>query len=347
MDLGLFLEFPRSEGTTEQEAIRESFAIVDEAESLGVESVWLAEYHFNPGRILSAPIAILSAIAARTRRIRLGTAVNILPLANPVRTAEEVATLDHISQGRLEFGVGRGTFPNVHEGYNVPFAESRGRFEESLEIILKAWTTDSFSFEGEHYQCKDVSIVPKPFQKPHPPIRIGITSAETFPIIGRMGYPIIINPSRVFGLSELAPYIQQYRQAWHAAGHEGEPQVGLRVPVYVAETEEQAYSDPQESAMFSVRRLGERVGSYATYTGTSGDWAAESQRILGMSYDDWLRDKVAYGTPESVAEKLHRLQKDLGLNQLMYEINFGNLLSYELQMNSLRLFHQEVAPQLQ
>jgi alkanesulfonate monooxygenase SsuD/methylene tetrahydromethanopterin reductase-like flavin-dependent oxidoreductase (luciferase family) len=346
MDLGLFLEFPRGDGVSEQEAIQESFAIVDEAESLEVDSVWLAEYHFNPGRILSAPITIASAIAARTQHMRVGTAVSVLPLGNPVRIAEEVATLDHISQGRLEFGIGRGTFPNVHEGYNVPFAESRGRFEESLEIILKAWTTERFSFEGAHYQCKDVCIVPKPFQQPHPPIRVGITSAESFPIVGRMGYPIIINPSRVFGLSELAPHIQQYRKAWHDARHEGEPQVGLRVPVYVAETAEQAYSDPQESAMFSVRRLGQRVGSYATYGGTTGDWASESERILGMSYDDWLRDKVAFGTPEMVADKLHMLQKELGLTQLIYEINFGNLLSHKQQMNSLRMFNQAVVPQL-
>lgn len=161
-----------------------------------------------------------------------------------------------------------------------------------------------------------------------------------------MGYPIIINPSRVFGLSELAPHIQQYRQAWHDARHEGEPQVGLRVPVYVAETAEQAYSDPQESAMFSVRRLGQRVSSYATYGGTTGDWASESKHILGMSYDDWLRDKVAFGTPEMVADKLDGLQKELGLTQLVYEINFGNLLSHEQQMNSLRMFNQKVVPQL-
>jgi alkanesulfonate monooxygenase SsuD/methylene tetrahydromethanopterin reductase-like flavin-dependent oxidoreductase (luciferase family) len=346
MDLGLFLEFPRRDDLTEQEAMQESFAIVDEAEALGVDSVWLAEYHFNPGRILSAPITIAGAIAARTRRMRVGTAVQILPLGNPVRIAEEVATLDHISQGRLEFGIGRGTFPNVHEGYNVPFAESRGRFEESLEIILKAWTTDSFSFEGEHYQCKNVTVVPKPFQKPHPPIRVGITSAETFPIIGRMGLPILINPSRVFALAELGPHIQQYRRAWQDAGHDGEPQVGLRVPVYVAETEEQAYSDPKESAMFSVRRLGERVGSYADYTGTTGNWAQESRRILGMEYDDWLRDKVAFGTPQGVADKLGQLQRELSLTQLIYEINFGNLLTYEQQVSSLRRFNQEVAPQL-
>lgn len=346
MDFGLFLEFPRREGASGQEAFEEGFGLVAEAEALGVDSVWLAEYHFNAARVLSAPITIASAIAARTENMRIGLAVHILPLGNPVRIAEEVATLDHISRGRVEFGIGRGTFPNVHEGYGVPFAESRGRFEESLEIILKAWTTESFSFEGEYYHCQDVSVEPKPLQSPYPPIRVGITSAESFPLVGRMGYPIFINPSRVFALSELVEPIQQYRQAWRQAGHPGEGQVGLRVPIYVAKTAEKAYLEPEDSAMFSVRRLGTRVGSYATYGGTTGDWGAQSERILGMSYDDWLRDKVVYGTPEAVVDRLHQLQEELSLDQLVYEINYGNQMSYELQVASLRLFNQRVIPQL-
>ena len=198
MELGLFLEFPVREGSTENEAFKESFALVNQAEELGVPSVWMAEYHFNPGRVLSSPVTILTAIAARTQRIRVGTAVLLLPLANPVRVAEEIATLDQISDGRVEFGIGRGTFPNVHEGFGVPFAESRGRFEECIEIILKAWTTDTFSFEGEHFNIPELSVNPKPFQTPHPPIRVGVTSAESFPILGRMGFNILINPSRVF-----------------------------------------------------------------------------------------------------------------------------------------------------
>ena len=346
MDIGLFLEFPRREHATLQEAFQEGFALVDEAESLGVQSVWLAEYHFNAGRVLSAPITIASALAARTQNIRIGLAVHILPLGNPVRIAEEIATLDHISQGRIEFGVGRGTFPNVHEGYGVPFTESRGRFEESLEIIIKAWTTESFTFEGEYYQCHDLDIEPKPLQDPHPPIRVGVTSAESFPIVGRMGFPIFVNPSRVFALNDLAGPIQEYRKAWKEAGHEGEAQVGVRIPIYVTDNAETAYSDPQESAMFSMHRLGTRVGSYATYGGTTGDWGAESEHILGMSYDDWLRDKVVYGTPEAVTERLKCLKQILGLDQLIYEINYGNHLSPDQQLKSLRMFNKEVLPQL-
>ena len=346
MNVGLFLEFPRRENSSYQEAFQDGFALVDEAESLGVQSVWLAEYHFNPGRVLSAPITIASALAARTQRIRIGLAVHILPLGNPVRIAEEIATLDHISEGRIEFGVGRGTFPNVHEGYGIPFIESRGRFEESLEIITRAWTTESFSFTGEYYQCQDLDVEPKPLQNPFPPIRVGVTSAESFPIVGRMGFPIFVNPSRVFTLDDLAAPIQEYRQAWLKAGHEGKGEVGVRVPIYVAATMGAAYGDPKESAMYSMQRLGKRVGSYATYGGTTGNWAAESERILDMSYDDWLRDKVVYGTPETVTDRLRQLKQLLGLDQLIFEVNYGNQLSHGRQLNSLRMFNKEVLPQL-
>ncbi len=340
------MEFPRQAGSSYQEAFDASFTLVDEAEKLGVESVWLAEYHFNPGRVLSSPILIATAIAARTEQIRMGLAVQCLPLGHPVRLAEEAATLDQLSRGRLEYGVGRGTFPNVHEGFNTPFGESRGRFEESLEVIKKAWTEDSFSFEGEFFQFRDLCVEPKPYQQPHPPMRVGITSAESFPITGRMGYPILINPSRVFTFAELSEQISAYRQAWNEAGHEGEPEVGLRVPVYVAETEEKAYSDPREGAIFMYERLGNRVLSYAEYGGTTGDWQAEGDRIMGMDYDDWLRDKVAYGTPDTVAQRIRQLRDDLGLTQFIYEIDLGNRLPVEMQLNSLRLFNKEVVPQL-
>ena len=251
MDFGLFLEFPCREGMAESQAFSECLGLVDEAESQGVASVWLAEYHFSPISVLSSPITVASAIAARTEQIRIGLGVLLLPLGHPVRLAEDLATLDHISRGRLDFGVGRGTFPDTHDGFNSPFEESRDRFNEYLEVIIKAWTTDQFSFEGKYYNCQDLYVRPKPVQTPHPPIWVGVTSAETFPIVGRMGYPIIINPSRVFALTDLAPYIQKFREAWTDAGHEGRAKVGLRVPVYAAETAEKAYSEPRESAMTS------------------------------------------------------------------------------------------------
>ena len=345
MDFGVFIEFPCREGMTEREAFTECFALADEAEALGVDSVWLAEYHFSPISVLSSPITIARAIAARTQRIRIGLAVVLLPLGNPIHLAEDVATLDHISQGRVEFGVGRGTFPDTHDGFNSPYAESRERFDEYLEIILKAWTTERFSFTGKHYHCEDLYVRPKPLQTPHPPIRVGITSEVTFPLVGRMGFPIIINPSRVFALSELGPYIQQYRRAWHDAGHAGTPQVGLRVPLYVAETAERAYEEPKASTMMAVQGLGNRVAGSASRLGTTGDWSAEAEHLRGMTYDDWLRDKVVYGTPEVVLDRLQQLTEELDLTQILYEVNYGRQLPYELQLKNLRLINERVIPE--
>ena len=344
MDFGLFLEFPCRDGMAESEAFAECFRLVDEAEAQGVPSVWLAEYHFAPISVLASPITVASAIAARTQRIRIGLAVVVLPLGHPVRFAEDLATLDHISKGRLEFGIGRGTFPDTHDGFNSPFEESRDRFNEYLEVILKAWTTEQFSFEGKYYNYKDLYVRPKPVQTPHPPIWVGVTSAETFPLIGRMGYPIIINPSRVFALADLASYIEQFRQAWQEAGHAGKAKVGLRVPVYVAETAETAYSEPQASAMTSVRGLGERVAGSASRAGTTGDWGAQAERIRAMTYDDWLRDKVIFGTPDAVVERIHQLTEDLQLDQVLYEINFGRQLPCELQVKNLRMISDKVLP---
>ena len=347
MELGIFLEFPIRQGGTEKEAFDDSFVLVNEAENLGVDSLWVAEYHFSPGRVLASPITVISNIAARTERIRLGTAVMLLPLANPVRVAEEIATLDLLSGGRVEFGIGRGTFPNVHEGFNSPFAESRGRFEESLEIILKAWTNQTFSFEGEYYHLKDLEVTPKPYQKPHPPVRVGVTSAESFPTTGRMGYDMLINPSRVFTLEGLKPQIEEYHQAWKDAGHGGKGKVGLRVPVYLSKDPRKAHDEPMESALFSMGRLSDRVASYADYGNTTGNWGQEAETVKNMSYDDWVRDKVAFGTPEAVTEKLQGLTEHLGLDHIMFEVNYGNMIPLENQLNSMRLMMEKVAPNLE
>ncbi|PYM94639.1 MAG: hypothetical protein DME04_07345 [Candidatus Rokuibacteriota bacterium] len=346
MDSGLFIEFPCREGMTDGEAFAECFALVDAAEALGVNSVWLAEYHFSPISVLSSPITIASAIAARTQRIRIGLAVVLLPLAHPIHIAEDIATVDHISHGRVEFGVGRGTFPDTHDGFNSPFAESRERFDEYLEVIVKAWTQERFSFTGTHYRCENLCVRPKPLQRPHPPIRVGITSEVTFPLVGRLGFPIIINPSRVFALSELAPYIQQYRKAWHEAGHPGVPQVGLRVPLYVATTADRAYAEPKTSTLAAVQGLGNRVANSASRAGTTGDWSAQAERVRGMSYEDWLRDKVVYGIPETVVDRLQQLRDELDLTQILYEVNYGRQIPYALQLQNLRLINERVIPQL-
>ena len=347
MKFGLFHEFPCHGDLSQREVFAESFELVDEAERLGTDGVWLAEYHFLPQRsVLSSPVTVATAIAARTSRIRIGLAVQVLPLANPVRLAEEIATLDHISQGRLDFGIGRSTFSFIYEGFGMDFGESRGRFDECLEIILKGWLEDQFSYEGDFYKFENSSVVPKPYQQPHPPISVGVTSAETFPMVGRMGYPILINPSRVFSLAELKEYIAEYQKARKDAGHEGRGAVGLRVPIYLAETAEAAYEEPRPSTEEAMVRIGEIVASTAHGVGVTDDRIAQADRIRSMNYDDWLRDKVVFGTPEAAVDRFRELQEDLGLTEIIYEVNFGCQIPHERQVNTIRLLTEQVAPHL-
>ena len=346
MEFGLFFEFPTRDGVSQAQVFTESFALVDAAEEMGTETVWLAEYHFEPDRsVLSAPITIASAIAARTKRMKVGTAVCVLPLRNPLRVAEEVATLDHISGGRVDFGIGRSALPQDYLGFGMDYRESRGRFGECLEVILKAWTMDSFSYEGEFYSYQNVSVVPKPLQQPHPPIRIGVSSAETFAMVGRMGYPMFINPTRVTSLFELAPLIQDFKKARQEAGFTEQVDIGLRLPIYVAETAEQAYSEPKESTMYAVRRLTKLIAESVTLEGVTDDRAAQVERLKGLDYEAMLKNTVIYGTPEAVTDRLRQLQEDLGINQVVYEVNFGSQMPMELQIKAIRLLNERVVPQ--
>jgi alkanesulfonate monooxygenase SsuD/methylene tetrahydromethanopterin reductase-like flavin-dependent oxidoreductase (luciferase family) len=359
MHFGLVMECDYRDGATQEEAFDEAFRMVETAETLGLDGVWLAERHFAARRgpldaqgagipsIVSAPLTLASAIAARTQRLRVGIAVNVLPLCHPIRIAEEAATVDQISKGRLDFGVGRSGFPRAYEGYGVPYAESRERFLETLEIILKAWTEEPFSYTGKYYTFNNLSVLPKPHQKPHPPIRVAATTKETFPQVGHMGYPIFIG-LRGFDVFEGSQHLQAYRQAWREAGHPGDGDVFLRIPIYVAETAEHARSEPEYSTLRSYRRLAESFGQSAGASGTTADEERieRSERLSKIGYDGLLRGRLAYGTPEMVAARLRELQETLGLSGVIMEPNVGGYIPPELVFRSVGLFAKEVVPRL-
>jgi len=147
VEFGIFHEFERPSGTSEAQAFENAFELVDVAERWGLDAVWLAELHFSPKRsVLASPMLLAGAIGARTSKIKIGTAVQILPLCHPLQLAEEAATVDHISHGRLIFGVGRSGFARTYAHYGVPYAESRERFAETLEIVRRAWTQETLTF---------------------------------------------------------------------------------------------------------------------------------------------------------------------------------------------------------
>ena len=177
MEFGTFYQLPCAPGQSPLQRYEDTMMQIQQADSLGLDVAWLAELHFFPTfSVMPSPLLVASALAQRTHRIRLGIAVNLLPLHNPLRNAEDAATLDILSNGRLEYGAGRGSIPLHFAGFNVSLEESRERFLEALDVVLLAWTTESFSHEGKYYQYRDVQVVPKPLQRPHPPIRIACNS---------------------------------------------------------------------------------------------------------------------------------------------------------------------------
>jgi alkanesulfonate monooxygenase SsuD/methylene tetrahydromethanopterin reductase-like flavin-dependent oxidoreductase (luciferase family) len=346
MEFGMFHQFPALPGRPEREAFEEAFAQIDAAERWGLDVMWLAELHFDPQRsVLSAPLSIASAVAARTERIKIGIAVQVLPLCHPLRLAEEGATVDQISRGRLIFGVGRSGLPRTYEDYGVSYAESRDRFAEVLDIVEQAWSQPAVSYEGKYYSFKNITVAPKPLQKPLPPIRIAAASPDTYPAVGARGLPIFIN-ARYGTFSEFVPEIRRYREAYAAAGHPGRGQVFLRVPTYVAETEAQARAEAEESLMHFYREQAGRLRDSLSRAGTRAieGRAERLKRIENLTYDEALTGQVLIGTPEMVTERLRMLQQEIGIDGILAELNCGGLIPHERVMTALRLLCEEVMP---
>jgi alkanesulfonate monooxygenase SsuD/methylene tetrahydromethanopterin reductase-like flavin-dependent oxidoreductase (luciferase family) len=346
MEFGMFCEFQIRPGHGDAEAFSEGLDLVDDAERLGLDATWLSESHVAPGgSVLASPMVVASAIAGRTSNMKIGLAVQVLPLGNPLRIAEEAATLDQLSRGRLIFGVGRSGSPRAYDAYGIPYAESSERFAEALEIILKAWTEPSFSYQGRWHSYRDVGLTPKPYQQPHPEIRVAANSPRSFERFGEQGLRIFIG-IRQGGVSQMAPHVQAYRAAYRAAGHPGDGGVFLRVPIYVAETAERALSEPEPSIVEYFRNRGVRSSRRLTHAGSTAGAARDdrAEEAGPITWDELLEERVIAGTPRMVTERLRELRDLLGLDGILAEVNSGGKIPRPLVRRSLRLLCEEVMP---
>jgi len=346
MEFGIFHEFPSEKGRSDAEAFADAFDLIDAAERGGLDAIWLAELHFDPARsILSAPMCVASAIAARTSRIKIGIAVQVLPLCNPLRIAEEAATVDQISHGRLIFGVGRSGVAKTYEAYGVPYAESRERFAEALDIILKAWAEPVLSYSGRYHAFQDVSVTPQPYQRPTPPIRIAATSPDTFISAGRAGMPIFLavrhEDARMF-----AQQLEVYRQAHAAAGHGSNGKVFLRAPAFLASTDAEAHAGAKASLMHYYRAQAKLISDSAARAGVD---AADrrnrtAQRLATITYEEAVQGSVFVGAPGTIIRKLQALRDDLKLDGVLLELNPGGRIAHPAVVAALNLLCQDVMP---
>jgi alkanesulfonate monooxygenase SsuD/methylene tetrahydromethanopterin reductase-like flavin-dependent oxidoreductase (luciferase family) len=326
---------------------RETLEQAVRAEALGFESVWPVEHHFNRAvSILPCPALLLAAVAARTTALRLGTAIVQLPLAHPLRIAEELATLDVLSGGRVEFGVGRGGNPTHFAGFGVPMAEGRDRMIEALRLIRRVWTEPNVSFRGRFYAADELSLSPRPVQRPHPPIRVAANSPDTAEWAGREGYPILV-ASNVNPFPKLRELVSRYRAARAAAGHAASADdVTLLMPVYVGESRRAVAADVAPSVAQFARNAAAVAEPWLARASETERPALRAilTHARAMTYETVNDVTGIFDTPAAAVERLHWVREELGPGRVICWFNFGGLIPHERVLRSMELFSARVMP---
>jgi alkanesulfonate monooxygenase SsuD/methylene tetrahydromethanopterin reductase-like flavin-dependent oxidoreductase (luciferase family) len=342
MRFGFFDQLPCASGFSEQQRYKDIIAQIELGDELGFDTAWLGELHFGRAfSILADPLMVLTAAAQRTTRIRLGSAVMLLPLHHPVKIAEEAAIVDILSDGRLEFGVGRGAFPLYYVGFGVPQEESRERFEEALDFILAAWRNEEFSFDGKYFRAHDLCVIPRPVQSPHPPVRVAANSPETFPFAGRRGLPIfaapLINPPE-----RLKAGLQAYRETL-PTGAKGD--TALAFSVHVTTSRAQARQDVEAGLLRFLREAAERLRPVGQADIKSFEaFRQVLARIEQVRYEDVESEMAVYGDPDYCIERVRALRREYGMDEFICYFNQGGIMDHAMVRQSMTRFAREVMP---
>lgn len=357
MKFGLFYQMPCADTQSEPVRYRETIEQIIHADALGFDCAWLAELHFfKPFSIMPSPLIVATAVAQKTRRIRLGIAVNLLPLWHPLRCAEDGATVDILSNGRLEFGVGRGAIPLHFSGFNVPREESRARFEEALDIILQAWTSEAFSYQGKYYQVPHTSVVPKPLQKPHPPLRVAANSPDTAVFAGHEHYAIFV-ASVTNPLPRMFEQVARYRRAWEDSStplrsySPPHPDVSAMFFLYPEDSLAAVRRDVEPSLTNYFHSVSAMVRAAAPTASQREDdsyrYLQEVQKhVENVTFDKISENMAIFGSPQECIAKAKTLHKELQMNELICWFNPGGLVPHDKVLRAMSRFATEVMPAL-
>jgi natural product biosynthesis luciferase-like monooxygenase protein len=319
-------------------------------EQLGFESVWLAEHHFHSfAGIFSSPPVLGAAIAQRTIKMRIGTAVLLLPYHNPLRIAEDYATLDCLSNGRVNFGVGHGFIKWEALTFGIPLDELRDRFKENLEVVLKAWSEPKLAHKSRLYDYKNVEVLPRPVQEPYPTVWMAATtSVESFELSGRSGFHMMLIPF-LNEVEELRGKMDVYFAARRAAGHDAASARVLGVyHAYVGESaaEARAAAEPglteYHSAASQAHSLTPGIADPESYRSHEKHRAQMKQLTFAELVD---QHRVLVGNAEEVREKVDYLLGRLYLTDLAGNFALGGLTDAQTRA-SMRRFMKKVAPKI-
>jgi alkanesulfonate monooxygenase SsuD/methylene tetrahydromethanopterin reductase-like flavin-dependent oxidoreductase (luciferase family) len=350
MRFGTYYFFQAPPHLRHPEIIHRELEQMEWTEALGFDAVWLTEHHFIDYGLSVDPATLAAAAASRTRRLRIGLAAAILPFHHPVRLAEQLALVDIISGGRLDVGVGRGNRPAEFAGYRVPQEENRERFDEAVEVMRRAWTEERFSYEGRYFTFRDVRVIPKPVQRPHPPLYQVCVSKDSIEATARRGWSML--NSILYGpVDRLIGNRDVYVEALGKAGRtEAEIQRllatwGVSRHIYVADTDARALEEArpyEEWYQESLRRfqVPERIED--THPSLQPGFREAAARLAKVTWAGLVAETLAFGSPDTVARHLERM-RDLGVGQVLCWMNFGGLPQDKIR-RSMELFATEVMP---
>jgi len=335
----IFYQLPEAATQVTTDRYRELIAEAAEADRLGFNTVWLAEVHFAPRfSVMPTPLLLLAAIAERTANIRLGMAVNLMPLHHPIRLAEEIATLDVLSGGRVEFGAGRGAFPLNYRGYGIDMADSRALFQDGLETIKAAWT-DALP-DG-------IKVVPRPIQRPFPPIRLAANSADTFTFAGANRYPIFaggpVNPIPV-----LAERLKIYHDALKDAGHERpDDWLAAALMVFVGRDRAHVRATIEPSLRNYFNAVSEIIEPESLAAAHQAEFQKVRTRLRTIDYSTVDSMMAVFGDPEYCIDRIAQLKEQFGFSRLVCWFEIGGISGHQNVLDAMRLFADRVMPKFQ
>jgi len=314
---------------------------IDAAEALGFDSFWVTEHHFrNFGGMMPSPSVMLAAAAQRTKKVRLGAAVSIIPMHNPLRIAEEFAMVYQLSGGRVNFGAGRGMHPTEYQVFGYEWNNAQKRLPEALDIILRAWSGDEFEWQGEHYRFPKLRVYPQPLQKPYPPIYVtAVRDPDSFQMVGKRGHHLMTLPW-LFSNEEQRSRVEMYWAGLREGGHSVEDkEVFTMYPVYVGESDTQARHE--------VIEHWHRWRNFALETLNLTPENPAYQRLFGrLDYEAMVQDsRGVFGGPESCARILKRIIDVVGTTHIGLTFHFGGL-SQERVLKSMERCARFVLPAL-
>jgi luciferase family oxidoreductase group 1 len=341
INFGTFLLMQSPSARSSEEIYGRALDTAQAAEELGFRNIWLAEHHFSTYGYVARPLQLATYIAAKTTRLRVGTAVIVVPLHHPLIVAEEIATLDVLASGRFDVGLGRGYQRYEFERLGLDLDTARQRWEESVDVIVKALSGEPFTHDGELFQIPETTIFPQPVQKPHPPIWVTAQSPESVDATVRRGFNLLTGGFGV-PLERMGEFRQQFDRATSAADVPERPEVGVQRAVYVTDSEADARAAAEEArwnmrVTLSLRNQYERV---------------EDGRAIPVpapnepDTDDLLDRYLVIGTPDTVIRQIGRVQEHVGISHFNCSFWFGDLEHARI-MRSMELFSREVMPAFQ